>query len=120
MGGNFLLICLLLFTYFALLYSIDSQGYYMYIETSSPRHQGDVARLISPATDGSIKQCFTFWYHMYGAHIQDLNIYFKLGNASRGTVSWTRHGTQGNRWIQGSVQIPGGGASFGVTNVSTS
>ncbi|XP_033751988.1 MAM and LDL-receptor class A domain-containing protein 1-like [Pecten maximus] len=92
-------------------------GYYIFIEASSPRRPGDKARLISPATDGSIKQCFTFWYHMYGTNIKALNVYFKSNNNSLGAAVWTRQGTQGRRWIQGQVQIPGGSATHSVTNV---
>ena len=44
-------------------------GYYLYIESSSPRVPNDTARLYSPiygpelVADG----CVSFWYHMYGS-----------------------------------------------------
>ncbi|XP_066299115.1 MAM and LDL-receptor class A domain-containing protein 1-like [Branchiostoma lanceolatum] len=48
----------------------NSSGYYMYIETTLPRQDGDVARLTSPSyrayPDG---QCLLFWTHMYGGQI---------------------------------------------------
>ena len=47
----------------------------MYIETSSPRKPGDVARLVSqsfaPSAGGS---CISFWYNMYGQTIDTLKV----------------------------------------------
>ena len=44
-------------------------GYYLYIESSSPRLLNDTARIYSPVygADSSSGGCFTFWYHMYGS-----------------------------------------------------
>lgn len=54
-------------------------GYYMYIETSRPRQDGDKARLLTPTFNSNAKSsasvsnspayCFSFYYHMYGKHI---------------------------------------------------
>lgn len=92
-------------------------GYYMFIETSAPRRPGDKARLISPAINGNTQQCMTFYYHMYGPHVKALNVYFILSNTTYSNITWTRQGTQGNRWIMGQVQIP---SNQGVTNVGQS
>ncbi|XP_039387535.1 MAM domain-containing glycosylphosphatidylinositol anchor protein 1 isoform X4 [Mauremys reevesii] len=46
------------------------EGYYMFIEASRPRVQGDKARLISPLYNITGKYfCVSFFYHMYGKHI---------------------------------------------------
>jgi hypothetical protein len=46
-------------------------GYYMFIESSSPRLENDTARLYSPVFTSQLTasqpSCFIFWYHMYGA-----------------------------------------------------
>ncbi|MED6267082.1 MAM domain-containing glycosylphosphatidylinositol anchor protein 2 [Characodon lateralis] len=57
----------------------SKQGFYMYIETSRPRKEGDQARLVSPFFNIAPKNpygitnppayCFGFFYHMYGKHI---------------------------------------------------
>lgn len=55
-------------------------GFYMFIETSKPRVEGDKARLMSPTFNVNSKSisssasnnptyCVTFYYHMYGKHI---------------------------------------------------
>ncbi len=54
-------------------------GFFMYIETSRPRKDGDTARLLSPTFSVTPKNpvsitsppvyCFSFYYHMYGKHI---------------------------------------------------
>lgn len=57
----------------------SSQGYFIYIETSSPAKPNDTARLISPdltATDD--ETCFRFYYHMYGSDVYRLNIYARI------------------------------------------
>ena len=53
---------------------------------------------VQPATDSS-GMCLTFWYHMFGAHVETLNLYTVQG-ANR-TLLWTRSNTQGNIWRQG-------------------
>ena len=88
----------------------------MYIETSSPRRPGDKARLVSPKLNGGAQFCVTFYYHMYGPHINALNVYLAQ-NMTLGSPAWQRTGTQGNRWNKGTLQIPGGSASAAVTNV---
>ena len=51
-------------------------GHYMFIETSSPRRAGDVARLISPAFNpvSSSGRCISFWYTMYGQTIDKFRV----------------------------------------------
>ncbi|KAJ9580601.1 hypothetical protein L9F63_024216, partial [Diploptera punctata] len=88
-------------------------GYYMFIETSSPRIENDTARLFSPVFSPNLTvsqpSCFIFWYHMYGAATGILNVYVKPedipfdGNLS---PKFTKFGNQGDEWFQGIVQLP--------------
>nr|KAG5689551.1 hypothetical protein BaRGS_022054 [Batillaria attramentaria] len=78
-------------------------GYYMFIETSSPRHPGDKARLISPQVSGTA-HCVKFWYLMWGDHVATLNVYSRTG-PSLGNPVFTRSGTQGRNWLSASVDI---------------
>lgn len=57
---------------------VSFKGFYMYIETSRPRLEGEKARLLSPVFSIAPKNpygptntayCFSFFYHMYGQHI---------------------------------------------------
>ncbi|XP_078575823.1 uncharacterized protein LOC144861697 [Branchiostoma floridae x Branchiostoma japonicum] len=88
-------------------------GHYMYIEASSPRQQGDIARLISPTYllhRGS--QCLLFWTHMYGEFpdcpptrcVGTLRVSVRAGNTT--TEIWSRSGNQGNQWFSVAVSIP--------------
>ena len=88
----------------------------MYIETSAPVKPGDKARLTSPGLNGAAQFCITFWYHMYGPHINALNVYLAQ-NTTLGTPVWRRSGTQGNKWNKGTFTIQGGSATAAVTNV---
>ena len=70
-------------------------GYYLYIETSSPRVRGDKATILTPYLNGP--QCMNFSYHMYGVDIGSLNIFAKNQRI------FSKSGNQGNQWV--SVQI---------------
>lgn len=87
----------------------SSQGYYMYIETSFPRRQGDKAQLYSPLYQEPATACtFSFWYHMYGATIGTLNVYVVRRGIN--TQVWTKAGNQGNAWLSsGNIAIGTGG-----------
>ncbi|XP_047128245.1 MAM and LDL-receptor class A domain-containing protein 1 isoform X1 [Hydra vulgaris] len=83
-------------------------GKYAYLEVSAQK-ENDVARLIStsiPATGDTGAKCLEFWYHMYGPHVNTLNIYVLLGGHV-GKPLWSRTGTQGNRWLKGQVNLVG-------------
>ncbi|XP_030575161.1 MAM domain-containing glycosylphosphatidylinositol anchor protein 2 isoform X1 [Archocentrus centrarchus] len=95
----------------------SKQGFYMYIETSRPRLEGDMARLLSPTFNMNSKSssssvsnnptyCFAFYYHMYGKHIGALNIFLRQkGQSVTDTLVWSLTGNQGDRWRQGKVNI---------------
>lgn len=88
--------------------SSDHSGtYYMYIETSSPRVDGDIANMstnvdLSALTNPSL----TFWYHMYGATIGTLNIdvEYPVGTGTFTNV-WTLSGNQGDNWNEAIVSL---------------
>ena len=64
----------------------------MYIEASSPRRQGDAARLISQSyTPSAAAQCLEFWYNMYGVATGTLNVYFQV-QGNRGNPRFTKQG----------------------------
>ena len=50
----------------------------MYIETSAPRRPGDKAQLQSAQIMDTSTRCLSFWYHMYGPHINALNVYLQV------------------------------------------
>ncbi|XP_016353998.1 MAM domain-containing glycosylphosphatidylinositol anchor protein 2-like isoform X1 [Sinocyclocheilus anshuiensis] len=95
----------------------SKQGFYMYIETSRPRLEGDKARLLTPSFNIAPKNpygnvatnptyCFSFYYHMYGKHIGTLNVYLRQkSQMGQDTSVWTLSGNQGDRWRQARVNI---------------
>lgn len=72
--------------------TIPGQGYYVYIEASSPRVLNDTARLASAQITTTTATCLHFWYHMYGTHVNTLNVYIKVWN-TLGNHVWTHTGT---------------------------
>jgi len=81
-------------------------GWYMYIETSSPRVAGDTAILESSCIDLSSGGTanLSFWYHMYGATIGTLRVDVSDDCATWATV-WSLSGNQGNVWSPADVDL---------------
>jgi trypsin len=78
----------------------SGSGKYAYIETSSPRRNGDKARLeFKGSYNGDM--CMTFYYHMHGQTINALNIY------NNNKMVWTMKGQQGRAWKKASVTLNG-------------
>ena len=64
----------------------------MYIEASSPRRQGDKAKLQVSVSGNGAPACLRFYYHMYGDSMGSLNVF--SGNSKLFIAS----GNQGNMW----------------------
>ena len=71
----------------------------MYIETSSPRQQGDKAKLNSPGLQFSGNMCLKFYYHMYGSDIATLNVMINGNNV------FTASGDKGNSWLRAAIDV---------------
>ena len=84
----------------------------MYIETSSPRVQGDNAKLKSPPLKFSGTLCLSFYYHMYGSDIGSLKVSFN------GKDVFSRSGNKGNTWLKASVSISSIAGSHQVRDIS--
>ena len=83
----------------------------MYIETSSPRKQGDKARLLSedfsPTTTRG--RCVKFWYHMFGNTIGTLRVLVKTGAGNQSeTVIWELSGNFGDQWYSAQAPVTSG------------
>lgn len=76
-------------------------GYYMYIETSSPRSYGDNAKLEFSVSNSDVGKgsCLTFYYHMYGSTINTLNVY--NGNS----IVFTKSRQQGYQWLKAKMPL---------------
>ena len=73
----------------------------MYIETSSPRVNGDTAVLTTPLISGVIQDCtMTLWYHMYGTSIGSLKIEVQPSGTGTKTTLASFSGNKGNKWLQ--------------------
>ncbi|XP_071486325.1 MAM and LDL-receptor class A domain-containing protein 1-like [Diadema antillarum] len=85
-----------------------ANGYYVYIETSSPRVPGDEARIMSPVISTTFRQCLNFWYHMFGPTIETLNVFARRNDSATsdlGNLVWSSQGQKSDEWFLGSVTI---------------
>lgn len=87
----------------------DSLGYYVYIETSGKKNK--TAQVVSSRQSSTADRCLTFWYHMFGTHINTLNVYQDK------TVIWSRTKNQGNVWKKGTVTLKGGASPYEVRSI---
>ncbi|XP_071104484.1 uncharacterized protein [Haliotis cracherodii] len=101
-------------------------GFYLFIESSSPRKAGDTARLISPAYPPTLRNmCFEFWYHMKGPSDDDavgsLEVYILPTSVSIAEIDpeFYLDGNQGNEWHRGLVKIPDQDEIFKIVIVGT-
>uniref|UniRef100_T1IHZ6 MAM domain-containing protein n=1 Tax=Strigamia maritima TaxID=126957 RepID=T1IHZ6_STRMM len=78
------------------------KGYYIYIDVFD-KDVGKSAKLQSVDILPDEVGCLTFWYHMWGASINTLNVYAQVGNDNN--LVWTRKKTQGNEWLQAHVDF---------------
>ncbi|XP_072182120.1 MAM and LDL-receptor class A domain-containing protein 1-like [Diadema setosum] len=83
----------------------STSGNYIYMR-SDQGSDGDTAILLStPLSAGSVGICTVFWYHMYGADVNRLNVH--RNDDPSGALEWTRSGNQGPDWMQGQVFMTG-------------
>lgn len=80
-------------------------GYYMYIETSSPRHAGEIARIESPSFAADGHQRLTFWYNAHGSGIGDLKVYFEVHGTLGSPVFVESKGTNNSFWQHACVPV---------------
>ena len=74
-------------------------GYYMYIETSSPRVAGDNAKLEFSVPGNGGLSCLEFYYHMYGDTMGTLTVF------SGSKVVFNTSGNHDNTWIQADITV---------------
>eukprot|EP00794_Sanderia_malayensis_P018554 gene18554-20418_t len=88
---------------------VSKKGNYMYIESSSPRLNGDKARLVSGKWLQPISirspTCLRFFYHMYGHTMGTINVYIHYVEMDDATLIWQVQGNQGQRWNEAKIPI---------------
>nr|XP_054757472.1 MAM and LDL-receptor class A domain-containing protein 1-like [Lytechinus pictus] len=78
----------------------DALGSYIYTEGFFVNRRHHLESRLFPST---MISCVTFWYHMWGSTMGDLNVYGKEGTAL-GQPLWTREGSLADQWFEAQVQ----------------
>ncbi|GFR70364.1 MAM and LDL-receptor class A domain-containing protein 1 [Elysia marginata] len=79
-----------------------NQGWYVFIEASSPQKENDTARLISSSITAG-QRCLRFFYTMAGSSVYQLNVYVKTGATL--TKIFSMEGEKGPLWLGTSITI---------------
>nr|XP_058972703.1 MAM and LDL-receptor class A domain-containing protein 1-like [Pocillopora verrucosa] len=82
---------------------MSGKGYYVYIETSTPRRKGDRAVLLSPRLKGPY--CLRMHYHMLGVNIGSLRVY--KNSTSGNSVVFSVDGNKGDQWYSAEYSLTG-------------
>ncbi|XP_076082605.1 uncharacterized protein LOC143053703 [Mytilus galloprovincialis] len=80
-------------------------SYYMYLETDYGSI-GDTAEMYTTVTFDVTPRCLSFYYHMYGSSINELQVRISSNSDTNGKVVWSKKYQQGNKWHSASVDIP--------------
>ncbi|XP_066273297.1 MAM and LDL-receptor class A domain-containing protein 1-like [Branchiostoma lanceolatum] len=83
----------------------SGNGQYIFIETSSPRQVGQVARITTHAIYVTSPICVSFYYHMYGRGIGTLNVVITDPSQPAGQTVWGESGDKGDVWLQGQFAV---------------
>lgn len=75
--------------------------------------EGEKAKLLSQTFPQTGGRCLTFWYHMYGSGMGELNVYIKPITGSLRKV-WSLSGDQGNEWKMAQVTLDSSASEYQV------
>ncbi|XP_068711848.1 MAM and LDL-receptor class A domain-containing protein 1-like isoform X1 [Montipora foliosa] len=78
---------------------VSGNGYYAYIEASSPRKQGDNAQMVFKPGLISGETCISFRYHMLGESVGKLKVWVD------GIVRFEKSGNQGREWMKADLKL---------------
>ena len=82
---------------------------------SSGLQTGVKTRLLSGAFPSTTGRCLTFWYHMYGSGMGELNVYVKAVTGTLGKV-WSLAGDQGDEWKMAQSTLVSSSTGYQVTS----
>ncbi|XP_025085528.1 MAM and LDL-receptor class A domain-containing protein 1-like [Pomacea canaliculata] len=81
-------------------------GWYIFIAPPAVSQKNDTARLVSPLITDNTPRCLSFYYFMFGASVNLLNVYVKSsGQTGLGNLVWQRKGTQGDMWVHAMIEV---------------
>ncbi|RUS87744.1 hypothetical protein EGW08_004490, partial [Elysia chlorotica] len=87
----------------------DVYGYFMHVRAGPDLERQSVS-MVSEEREQSLDQdaCVYFWYHLRGPDVGRLAVKLRTSESVGDRSMWTMGKEQGDRWLQGRVQIPRG------------
>lgn len=90
----------------------SGSGHYVFTESSGVP-VGEKARLLSRTFPSNSGRCLSFWYHMYGSGMGELNVYIKPQTGAMKKV-WSVSGDQGDEWKMKQVTLISNASNYQV------
>ncbi|XP_078492916.1 astacin-like metalloendopeptidase [Ciona intestinalis] len=89
--------------------TLQNEGFYLFIETSSPQTSGMKARVLTPVlTTPSEGHCLEFAYNMYGENVDTLSVYQVTDDQTKNQEIFAVSGNHGNNeWMESQISIFG-------------
>ncbi|MCB0704881.1 MAG: hypothetical protein KDC34_06200 [Saprospiraceae bacterium] len=88
---------------------ISGTGTYFYMEASGACLEGSRAELYSPCLligAAASSSChFSFWYHMYGTHVNAMMLEISIDGWQTSDTLWQLSGDQGDSWFQVFIEL---------------
>ncbi|XP_071964948.1 MAM and LDL-receptor class A domain-containing protein 2-like [Antedon mediterranea] len=87
----------------------DENGHYAFVDTHDYNSINDTAVILTPVlhnSDTNSSKCLIFWYHMYGLHIETLDVFLlTMQDNLPGRKIWSKSGSRGNVWRAAEVEL---------------
>lgn len=92
----------------------SAEGWYIYLETSSPTNTGDRAKLTSPVFNfGNTRVCLVFYYCMNGKNMGSLSVHQMSSYSGQMSTVFIVQGDQGTDWLLAYLRLEPG-SSFQI------
>eukprot|EP00057_Strongylocentrotus_purpuratus_P018004 XP_011672478.1 PREDICTED: MAM and LDL-receptor class A domain-containing protein 1-like [Strongylocentrotus purpuratus] len=81
-------------------------GMFAYVNTAKPpRAYGEVAQLYSPVYPAAVSECLTFWFHLYGGAIGELEVHIYDTVSKASTSIWKETSHSEMEWHYGRASL---------------
>lgn len=89
---------------------MSPKGHFLFTESSYGKYNDNATLKSIPVATDNRSHSFTFYYHMNGAHMGSLVVYFNIHTLKglQRVLKWKESGNHGNMWLKACIEMPKG------------